>query len=210
VPWLLVVALLALARTASAQAPPSSTPRRQATFVWDQTALRVSVSYRDVVDDAIRTKLKNGLPTTILLRGELYRESGGAAVARTAKTCKVTYDLWDEIYRLEIAQLGAPDAASASPTLEGVLRKCAEADRLLLADRSALDPAQDYYFAATVEVNPVSQEMVEKIRRWVSRPASGSTSAPGDALFGSFVGLFVARIGQADRLLVFRTQPFRP
>ena len=28
----------------------------------------------------------------------------------------------------------------------------------------------------------------------------------GDALFGSFVGLFVTRIGSADRQLTFRTQ----
>ena len=133
--WMLTFALVTGTRLARADPPPPGTPRRQATFAWDQATLRVSVSYRDVIDEAIRTKLKNGLPTTILLRGELYAEAGGAPVARTAKTCRVTYDLWDEVYRLEVAQLGAADATSASPTLEGVLRKCAESDRLGRARR---------------------------------------------------------------------------
>jgi hypothetical protein len=59
-----------------------------------------------------------------------------------------------------------------------------------------------------VEVNPVSPDMLERIKRWVSRPSGNSTAAPGDALFGSFVGLFVTRIGVADRQLAFRTQTF--
>ena len=47
-------------------------------------------------------------------------------------------------------------------------------------------------------------------------PVSASTQdysyviGPGDSLFGSFVGLFVARIGDADKKLTFRTQAFLP
>ena len=61
-----------------------------------------------------------------------------------------------------------------------------------------------------VEVNPVSQEMLEQIKRWVTRPNGSNVIGPGDSLFGSFVGLFVARVGDADRKLPFRTQAFAP
>ena len=97
---------------------------------------------------------------------------------------------------------------TASPTLEGVLRRCAETDRLAVVTRALLTPSTSYYLGGIVEVNPVSPEMLERIKRWVSRPSGTSTTAPGDALFGSFVGLFVARIGTADRQLTFRTAPF--
>jgi hypothetical protein len=50
--------------------------------------------------------------------------------------------------------------------------------------------------------------MLEQIRRWVSRPPGSGAVSPGDSLFGSFVGLFVARIGKADRTISFRTQTF--
>jgi hypothetical protein len=101
------------------------------------------------------------------------------------------------------------DVSTASPTLEGVLRRCAEAEKLAVIGRSVLPSGTNYYLAGAVEVNPVSPDMLERIKRWVSRPSSGtSTIAPGDALFGSFVGLFVTRIGVADRQLAFRTQAF--
>ncbi|MCA9586650.1 MAG: hypothetical protein KC657_14945, partial [Myxococcales bacterium] len=57
-----------------------------------------------------------------------------------------------------------------------------------------------------VEVNPVSPKTLEQMRKWVSRPAGSTGIGPGDALFGSFVGLFVRQIGNADRTLRFRSQ----
>jgi hypothetical protein len=107
-----------------------------------------------------------------------------------------------------MSQNGEPDTTTASPTLDGVLRRCAEADRLNVIARSALPAPATYYVGCVVEVNPVSPDMLERIKRWVSRPSGTGAAAPGDALFGSFVGLFVARIGTADRQISFRSQPF--
>lgn len=185
-------------------------PMRQASLAFDEKqTLRVSIGYRDVVDASTVAKLMGGLPTTIVMRAYVFRESGGGApLAAAFRTCRVIFDLWDEVYRIEIAQTGGTDVSTASPTLEGVLRRCAEADRLAVIGRNVLPANTTYYLAGIVEVNPVSPDMLERIKRWVSRPSGTSTSAPGDALFGSFVGLFVARIGVADRQIAFRTQTF--
>jgi hypothetical protein len=184
-------------------------PVRQATIAFDEKqTLRVTVAYRDVIDAATVAKLMGGLPTTIVMRAYVFRESGGAPLAAAFKTCRVIFDLWDEVYRIEIAQTGSNDVVTASPSLEGVLRRCAEADKLAVIGRTMLPAGTNYYMAGVVEVNPVSPDMLERIKRWVSRPSGPSTNAPGDALFGSFVGLFVARIGVADRQVAFRTQPF--
>ena len=206
-PRALVLALLALApKAAHAE---DELPVRQASLAFDEKqTLRVTIGYRDVVDAATVAKLMGGLPTTIVMRAYVFRETGGAPLAAAFKTCRVIFDLWDEVYRIEIAQTGVGDVVTASPTLEGVLRRCAEADRLAVIGRSVLPVNASYYLAGIVEVNPVSPEMLERIKRWVSRPSGASTSAPGDALFGSFVGLFVARIGVADRQIAFRTQSF--
>jgi hypothetical protein len=195
-------------RTLSAQA---ATPVRQATLAFDERqVLRMSVGYREVVDSATASKLMSGLQTTIVMRAYVFRESGGPWIAATFKQCVVTFDLWDEVYRVEISQGGQPNVNQASATLEGVLRRCAETDRLGVVARSALPAPGPFYLAATVEVNPVSQDMLNSIKRWASRPTDTSTAAPGDALFGSFVGIFVPRIGRADREITFRTQSFAP
>ncbi len=209
-PALLSLALLSLApRAALAQsAPPPSVARRAARFTWDRDVLRMDVAYRDALDAAVQAKLASGLPTTIVTRVYLFRESGGDALALTGKTCRVVYDLWDEVYQITLTQPGAADAQAVAPNVEGVLRRCTEAQGLVVADRAMLAGGGAFYVAALVEVNPVSPEMVERVRRWVTRPTGSNGLAPGDALFGSFVGLFVARIGGADRTLQFRTQPF--
>jgi hypothetical protein len=201
---LLASSLLTVATPARAQDVP---PVRQAALALDDAqVLRASIAYHDVVDGPTIAKLKGGLPTTIAMRAYIFREGGSQPLAATYKSCKVIYDLWDDLYRLEITQPGRPNEITQSPTLGGVLRRCAEMDRLAIVSRSILSPPGDYYVAVIVEVNPVSPEMVERIKRWVSRPTGPSTAAPGDALFGSFVGLFVARIGTADRQVTFRTQ----
>jgi hypothetical protein len=183
-------------------------PVRQAQVGLDEKQmLRVSLGYRDVVDIPTAAKLKGGLPTTIVMSAYVFREGGGPGIAATFLSCRVIFDLWNEVYNIEISQPGAPKEDKISPTLEGVLRHCTEVNRLLVAPRSILAPPGTYYLGAIVEVNPVSPEMLDRIKRWVSRPTETST-APGDALFGSFVGLFAVRPGRADRQISFRTQSF--
>lgn len=169
----------------------------------------VSVPFRDVVDAAIEKKLASGLPTVIVMRAWVFRESGGEPVALTAKSCRIVYDLWDEVFRLQITQPGG-QLDTVAVNLEGVLRQCAEARKLRLIERTSLDDATRYFVAALVEVNPLGQEALDRIKRWVTRPSGSTAIGPGDSLFGSFVGLFVARIDDADRKVSFRTQAFSP
>lgn len=191
---------------------PSKLPERGAVVGRDANTrvLHATFSYRDVVDGEVRRKLQSGLTTVIVLGGGVFEVGGdGTPVPGTGvwQSCRIAFDVWNEVYRLQIGQPGG-DRKSVAVNLEGVLRRCTEARKLPV--QGELTPGRTYFLAATVEVNPVSQEMLEQIRRWVSRPPGAGTVSPGDSLFGSFVGLFVARIGKADRTLSFRTQDFTP
>jgi hypothetical protein len=204
------IALLALAllvpRTSAAQEtgdegkkPP---PPRAAQFEWDTAKgeLFVTLKFRDLIDDEIRRKLSRGLPTTIVFTGTLYRRGFRNPIATTVQSCKITWLVWDEVYRLEMT---GPEGSrtSASPTLEGVLRRCAEARHLLVATSRELTVGIAVSLRARLQVNPVSPEVLEKIKMWVSRPARTGTAAPGDALFSTFTGLFMQRISDAERTL---------
>ena len=74
-PRALVLAFLALtSKTARAE---DELPVRQASLAFDEKqTLRVSVGYRDVVDAAMVAKLMGGLPTTIVMRAYVFRETG--------------------------------------------------------------------------------------------------------------------------------------
>ena len=216
--FLVALAITAPPRSARAEDDPpkqEELPRRQANFAWDkndktgQTLLRASFSYRDVIDKAMADKLASGLPNVIAMRAYVLREGEANPVALAVRTCRVVYDLWDEVYRLKISSVGG-ERDSAALNLEGVLRQCAEGRDLPVVDRSLLATGKPHFLGVIVEINPGSPQMLAQMRQWVSRPAGSTGIGPGDALFGSFVGLFVRQIGNADRTLRFRTQSITP
>lgn len=194
---------------AQALRAPASLPARAASLTLENAIVQLTVGFRDVVDGEISKKLLSGLPTVITMRGYLFRESGGDPIALAAKSCRIVYDLWDEVFRIQLFQAGG-QSNTIAVNVEGVLRNCAEARKMPLVERSLLRDGGRYFVAVMVEVNPMSAEMLDRIKRWVTRPLGSTAIGPGDSLFGSFVGLFVTRIDSADRRLAFRTHPFTP
>ncbi|MDX2052618.1 MAG: hypothetical protein SFV15_09525 [Polyangiaceae bacterium] len=167
------------------------------------------MSYRDLIDGAIRQKLSRGLTTTIVLTATLHQVGKAEPIASTAQTCKITWHVWEEAYRIEVSRPGET-ISGWTTTLQGVLRRCAEARRLFAATRDQIPQGVPLLLRGKVVINPVSPEILQKIRRWVSRPAATSTAAPGDALFSTFAGLFLRQIGDAERELDFETRPGFP
>ena len=184
-------------------------PRRKAKFVSYLGWLGMTVKWRDVVNTDIRRKLLSGLPTVIVTRAYVFVEGKAAPVALSVKTCRVVYDLWDEVFRIRMKHGGhARDTVAVN--VEGVLRRCAEARRMAVVKMKVMSPKKPHFVGVLVEVNPLSKAMMERIRRWVSRPHGAGAVGPGDSLFGSFVGLFITKVPDADRMLAFRTQVFVP
>lgn len=208
--WLLTIALLwpALAR---AQARPVQT--RDVQFEWDAEAkvLYLTTSFRDVIDPELQAKLSRGLPTTIVLTAAIYRAGSNTptALSTTAHTCKVTWHVWEEAYRVEINRPGGSQVRWTT-TVEGVLRRCAEVRRLLAGTAQQIPANTPLFCSAKVQVNPLSPEVLQKLKLWVLRPSGTGTAAPSDALFSTFTGLFLQRVGEAERELKFNSRPIAP
>jgi hypothetical protein len=214
---LVAFASVLLATTAFAQEKES--PKRDVRFEWDpdRRELSVDVSFRDAIDSDILRKLTRGLPTTIVFTATLYRAGTRNPLSTTAQTCKVTWLVWDEIYLVEIAQPPGRSRTDKALTASGVVRRCLNAVGLFVAESKQVPgatskPPRDLslYLEAKVQINPVSAELLQRIKRWVSRPSGTSTAAPGDALFSTFTGLFLQRIGNAERELNFTTKSAVP
>ncbi|HXX69864.1 MAG TPA: DUF4390 domain-containing protein [Polyangiaceae bacterium] len=207
---LAIVAIAPLDAKAQGQpAHPAALAARQANFAWDRDLLRTSFSYRDVLSDpTLLKKLSSGLPMVIAMRAYVYREGQDAPVALAPRVCRVVYDLWDEVYRVHVSEPERERDQAA--VLDGVLRLCTEARDLPVVRRNLLVPGEPYFLAVVVDVNPVSPEMIDQMRRWMSRPAGSTGIGPPDALFGTFVQLFVSPIATSDKSMTFRTQPVFP
>lgn len=188
---------------------PAQLPQRTAAVALEKKTAVMTVSFRDAVDAAISKKLLSGLPTTIAMRGYVFKESGGDPVALAARSCKIVYDLWDEVFRVTVTQAGG-QTTTVAVNVEGVLRNCAEVKKVAIMERSSMKDGTKYFVAVIVEVNPISADMLDRIKRWVTRPNGTTSLSSSDSLFGSFVGLFVTRVPSADKRVQFRTQAFLP
>lgn len=201
--------IAAHAQAAPQPAHPAALPQRQANYAWDGDLLRASLSYRDVLSDpALMKKLSSGLPMVIAMRAYVYLQGQDTPVALAPRVCRVVYDLWDEVYRVHVSEPERERDQAA--VLDGVLRLCTEARDLAVVRRGLLTAGQPYFLGVVVDVNPVSPDMVEQMRRWLSRPTGSTAIGPADALFGNFVQLFVRQIATSDRTLTFRTQSVVP
>ncbi len=185
-------------------------PQRPASLTLDQGLLRLSLSYRDVVDAPTGKRLQSGLPTVIVYRGMLVPARGGTPLALVVRSCRVVYDLWDEIFHIQVLQTGQGAIDTVAVNLEGVLRQCAELRSAALLEPSVLGARRAYVVASLVEVNPLGPELLDRIQRWVARPGGEARISSADSLLASFVGLFVPRVGDADRKLAFRSPAFAP
>jgi hypothetical protein len=203
---LTLVALLGGDHVASAQ---EGVPQRRLGVSWDEGAPRLTFNARDLVNREAREKLESGLPQTIAMRIYAYRDGESDPLAITVRSCRVVYDLWEEVYRVQV-KTARHDRTYEEEELEGVLERCVIVRRGRIGRASAYRSVRGrrVYFAALFELNPMSTDDVERIRRWLARPSGGRVE--GEAFFGSFVSLFVnRRIGEAERIRRFRSQSVR-
>lgn len=191
------------ARTLAAEPPL----RRLGVSVTERHLL-VTFSYRDAFTRPISKKLRSGLTTTVLVQLTLESQRNAAPITYWARNVEITYDLWEDefiITREDAAGKRRTTVKSRAHALElaGTLIKEPVANLRGI-------PAGNYRIRARIETNPVSKEMVDKIRHWLvhSRAAKSGAPAPSN-YFGSFVGALVdRRIGQADHQIDFISQWF--
>jgi len=181
-------------------------PERRLGVNWRGTAPHLDFSAQDLLDDRrVHEQIESGLPRDIVIRLYAYLEGREQSVAFVARTCRVTHDLWELVYRVQLTTAAGSRTVSV-PTLAEVVQRCLIVRNQPVGAAADFHTGERVYFAVLVEFAPLSTATVQRIRRWIAR--GGSTAGVNDeAFFGSFVSLFVnRRIGQAQRTVRFRSQ----
>ncbi len=189
--------LLALALPTHAQ-----TVRPAVSVIFHAGPPDISFSAAGFADAAVRRSLSHGLMQTLVTR-VLASGTDGRPIAASVRSCHVVYDIWADRYSVDV-RTETSDRSLTLPTIEAVVQTCLVADHVVVGDAAAWSGrhGQHVRFDVVVELNPVTPDMVERIRGWLARPEGGA--ARDEAFFGSFVSLFVTRqIGDAERSLAF-------
>ena len=176
---------------------------------WSKGVPRISFPVKEARDRRVRKSLNSGLPQTIVTRLYGYSDKGDP-LALSVRSCRVVYDLWKEVYRVQL-QTERRVSTQELRSIDEVRRSCLDVDDMQLGASADFrnQRGRRIYFAVVVEVNPLSEKTVERIRRWLARP-TGRDSLSRDSFFGSFVSIFVnRRIGKAERVFRFRSRLIR-
>jgi hypothetical protein len=204
--WLcrwLGLALLLVAASAAAEAVVQS---RRMGIHRLPTGLTLTYSASDLMNRDALKKLDSGLPQRMVVQHFVYHSGRTEPLAAGGHSCKVVFDLWQALYRVEYERFGFAASALALRTRAEVLERCLVMRQFPIGAPQDFSRAKRIYVGSLIELNPLSTATVARIRRWLSRPR-GEYNVETKSFFGSFVSLFVNdRIGTAERVLRVRSQ----
>jgi hypothetical protein len=210
-------ALLAAALLAATLAPgraraesAGGLPRRTTGLALTPTHLAVSVGLGDLFDADDRDRLTSGFATRVLVRVALQEEGVAEPVAIAFQRAEIVYDIWDERFRLRITRGAGPDLRLEARTPDEAIARAAAVWQLPVVERARLRPGATYVLTFRGDLNPISEELLADVRRWLVQPARGERRVgTGDSFFGSFVSIFVnPRVEDSERQLRFVSQRF--
>lgn len=191
--WLTVLGLV-LASTALAQLGD-----RRLGVHWASGVPRLSFSAADLVDRSdVRRALSSGVAKRMVLTVQAYRVGSSRPFASRAFECRITYDLWQEAYEVELGS-----SRLTFEALDDAVERCLVVRGLVVGrpeDYADLG-GERVYFAVRAEFNPISRRRCRHALR-----GSGGSSDPIGALVVNIVRRDICR---ADRAIDFRSQPVR-
>ncbi len=207
---LAALALGALAAAGTRAAPPER-PTPASPVVAEVRGGRVSaaVDVNVAFGAELRGQLSNGLTNVIVLHAAVLPERGGDAVALSARQIEILYDVWEESYGVAVKDSARPGVRSrVFRTYEELRAWLADVRDLELGPATALGRDR-WVVQARVELNPVSQELLERTRELLANPAAaGRGGAPSRSVLGAMAGFLLRSADPGAVVRVLRSAAF--
>lgn len=169
--------------------------------------LVVTANLTRLFDAGTYEKLDKGFVSTVVIRMWVYRAGSGEPVSFQLLQRRCVFDLWDEIYEVRLDGPGGRVTRKVKFRADA-LKLLTSLDEVPIA-RTADIPYEDHHvLAIEAELNPVSQQTLAEVRRWLTQGTGGGLDR-GGSFFGSFVSVFVnPKVAAADRVIRIQSQPF--
>ena len=206
--WIAALAALFLgARGARAADPP---PPRTTGVAVRGGQLVISVGAQDLFGPAERQHLTSGFATRVLLRLALQEEGAAEPLALAVQRAEIVYDIWDEKFSVRVTRGLGAELHLVAPTTDDAIWQATALWQFPMAEVRRLRPNARYVVLVRGDLNPISEDLLADVRRWLVQPSRGQRKlGAGDSFFGSFISVFVnPRIEDSERQVRFVSQPF--
>ena len=206
---LLAVSPAVLSGTARADDP---LPQRVTGAAVTNGQLVISVGLQDLFGPAERQHLTSGFSTRVLIRVALQDASSdeGEPLSMAVQRAEIVYDIWDERFSVRVTRGLGAELRAIAPTAEEAIWRATALYQFPIAETARLQSGGRYVVLVRGDLNPISEDLIKDVRRWLVQPARGQRRlGAGDSFFGSFVSIFVnPRIEDSERQVRFVSQPF--
>jgi len=187
-------------------------PQRTTGVVVKNGQLLLSVGLQDLFGPTERQHLTSGFSSRILIRVALQDASSETRepVALGIQRAEIVYDIWDEKFSVRVTRGLGAELRALAPNADEAIWRATVLSQFPIADIGRLRPGGRYVVLVRGDLNPISEDLLADVRRWLVQPARGQRRlGAGDSFFGSFVSIFVnPRIEDSERQVRFVSQPF--
>ncbi len=210
--WRTHVLGLAVAVTLTATPAHAAAPDLRTTGIARKAdMLVVSIGLQDLFQPRDVDRLLSGFSTRVLVRVALFRSDSETPVVQAMQLSEIVYDLWDEKLRVRIStDRPAKAQVQQVATPKAAVDIAASLTDFPVVELAKLQERVTYHLKIRADLNPISEELISNVRRWLSRPSGHGKTASGDSFFGSFVSVFVnPRMDDSERVVHVVSQPFQ-
>ena len=195
-----VTLLLALVLVSgSANAQPE---RLSADLHVQRDMVRARFGVTNVFTESFRKRLAGGLTSRAVLAVELVDPEGTTVVLRRRR-CELRLDVWDEIVYVRIQDDKQDTLRRVYKLIDRALKACGTVDVPLVPLEELTEPG-GYTLLVRVALNPVSPELIERSRQFMSNPR-GTASGRPQAFFGAVARLFRSESDAGGTVFVFQS-----
>lgn len=203
-PWA-VAALLSFAFVAQGQDAPKLPPFKVYIRADTYTA---GFELRRIFDAALKEKIQSGLTTRVVLRSRVLDVDAGEVRALTLSEYRILYRVWEEDYVIRHwTTLG--ERSFKARRYNEVVRRIGTQRAMPVASRADLPDGGRYQAIIDVEIDPVSDDLVEKVREYLTNPGGHRQESGARGLFGNLARIFFdPRGGASGAALQVRSELF--
>lgn len=165
---------------------------------------RLTVTY-DVTTaftEAFRRRFLGGITSRVRIR-TLFVDLGGDEIGRSERRCEMRFDVWDEVAFVQVTD-DEDEQRRPFRIVDRALRACGVLDAVEMLPARVL-PDRGFRILSEVALNPVSEELLEKTREFMSNPSGSSGNRL--SFFGAIARLFRSDRSAQGESFLFRSAP---
>jgi hypothetical protein len=164
---------------------------------------------RDMMTPAVLEKFNSGVTARLLLRASVIDADNGSVRSLSVTEYRIRYRVWDEEFVVRIWSPLGKESVQRFKDQTALLSRVAQQPHLPVAGAGDLVAGRRYFAVVEVEVDPVSEELLAKVREYLANPGGHRREGGGRGLFGNLARIFFdPQTGSNPNAIEFRSELF--